>query len=174
MTRFSDSSAALAGPAVSSRISVAARYGDRPDDPRAMLSLPLFRGMLDSESGVFAVLGCSIKARIRPYYGRQRSAVFGRDIAEAGAECGNVCAVIFETAPLRRGWPCRQSDAGAPFVLRADRARRETAAAIRADIVQHILDALGAERALKAADAGVRRARRQILVAVLAIGPELQ
>ena len=55
-----------------------------------------------------------------------------------------------------------------------DRPRDKAAAAVRADIVQFGLDAVRAERALVAADARFRRVRRQILVAIFAVRPELQ
>src|SRR5258707_11348967 len=64
--------------------------------------------------------------------------------------------------------------AGPPFLRRSDRPRRKAAAAVRADIVQLGLDAVGAERAFESADAGVRRVRRQVLVAIFAVRPELQ
>ena len=55
-----------------------------------------------------------------------------------------------------------------------DRPRRKTAAAVRADIVQFVLDAIRAERAFIGADPRFRRVRRQVLVAIFAVRPELQ
>ena len=75
---------------------------------------------------------------------------------------------------LRRGRVLAHAYAGAALDRRADRPRREAAAAVRADVVQHRLDAMGAEGAFVAADAGLRRVRRQVLVAALAVGAELQ
>ena len=57
---------------------------------------------------------------------------------------------------------------------RPDRPRHEAAAAVRADIVQLGLDAIGAEGALVAADARLGRCRRQVLVAIFAVGPKLE
>src|SRR5438552_2355 len=67
-----------------------------------------------------------------------------------------------------------EADPGAPLGLRADRARHKAAAAIRADVEQRMLDAIGAERALITADPRIGRVGRQILVAVFAIRPEFE
>src|SRR6266478_9230697 len=67
-----------------------------------------------------------------------------------------------------------EADAWAPLGLWPDRARHKAAAAIRADVEQHALDAIGAERALVAADPRIGRVRRQILVAIFAIRPEFE
>ena len=62
----------------------------------------------------------------------------------------------------------------APVAPRSDRSRLETAAAVRADIEQDVLDARGAERALEAADACVGRVGRQGAVAVFARRTKLE
>src|SRR6266478_5125474 len=67
-----------------------------------------------------------------------------------------------------------EADAWAPLGLWPDRARHKAAAAIRADVEQHALDAIGAERALIAADPRIGRVRWQILVAIFAIRPEFE
>src|SRR5262245_53879374 len=59
-----------------------------------------------------------------------------------------------------RGWP--------------DRSGSESAAAIRANIQEHVLHTLRAKRTLVTADARLQRVRRQRDVAILASGPELQ
>ncbi len=64
--------------------------------------------------------------------------------------------------------------AGPPFGRRPDRPGDKTAAAVRAHIVELVLDAVRAERALVAADARFRRMRRKVLVAIFAVRPELQ
>ena len=61
-----------------------------------------------------------------------------------------------------------------PLIDGANRPRHKPAAAIRADIVQHLFDTLGAERALVSTDAGIRRAGRQVLIAAFAVGPQFQ
>src|SRR5215470_17183885 len=68
----------------------------------------------------------------------------------------------------------RQAEARAPFDYRPHRARRESSAAVGAHIVQHVLDALGAERAFVSANARVGRVRRQILVAAFAVRSQLE
>src|SRR4051794_39266549 len=73
------------------------------------------------------------------------------------------------------GWrslPDRQS--GTPFPRGPDRPRHKPAAAVRANIMQFVLDAVCTKRAFIAADARVRRMRRKILVAIFAIRSELQ
>src|ERR1700687_1907195 len=93
-----------------------------------------------------------------------RSAVLRRNIPHPSGECGDLLARPFQ---MYRFGGCRlfpEANAGAPLGGGPDRPWREPAAAIGADIEQHILDALGAERALIAADARVERVGRQILV----------
>ena len=55
-----------------------------------------------------------------------------------------------------------------PVRRRPDRPRRESSAAIRADIVQDALDAAHAKRAFIGTDSRFERIRRQFLVAVFA------
>ena len=55
-----------------------------------------------------------------------------------------------------------------------DRSRLEAAAAVRADVVEDVLDAGRAERALVGADPRVRRVGRQVLVAQLAVRSKLE
>ena len=67
-----------------------------------------------------------------------------------------------------------QRRTGTPLFLWPNRSWREATAAIGADIVKHVLDAVGAERALISANPCVRRVRRQVLVAALAVWPQLE
>ena len=57
----------------------------------------------------------------------------------------------------------------APGVRGANRARGKTPAAVRTHVVEGVLDAVGAERALVRADSGVRRGRRKIGVTQFAV-----
>jgi len=59
-------------------------------------------------------------------------------------------------------------------VRRPDRPALETAAAVRAGAHQFVLDAVGAEGALEAADHGVRGFRRQGFAAAFAVGFQFQ
>src|SRR3954447_14025072 len=61
-----------------------------------------------------------------------------------------------------------------PFFGRPDRPWHETATAVRANIVELVLDAIGTERALIAADPCIDRIRRKVPVAIFAVRPELQ
>src|SRR4051812_29440130 len=70
---------------------------------------------------------------------------------------GRTDIVIIVPVRARTNWPCG-----------------ETTAAIRADVAQHRLDAVAAERALETADHRVDRFRWQRAVAVFAGGTELQ
>jgi hypothetical protein len=73
-----------------------------------------------------------------------------------------------------RGGALGEREAGTPLGCRPDRPRREAAAAVGTDVVELTLDAVGAERALVAADARVDRSWGQVLVAELAVGTQLQ
>ena len=76
--------------------------------------------------------------------------------------------------PAVAGRVVDQAGGLAPGLRRPDRPRLEVAAAVRADVAQHAVDARGAEGALVGADARVRRVRGQVLVAQLAVRPQLQ
>src|ERR1700722_19483280 len=76
--------------------------------------------------------------------------------------------------PLGRWRMFSDRHAGTPLLRGPDRSWGKTAAAVRADIVQPGLDAVRAERAFKRTNARLRRARRQVLVAIFAVRPELQ
>src|SRR3954451_10475366 len=76
-------------------------------------------------------------------------------------------------SPLRRRAPLERYPR-TPFRCRPDRAWHETAAAVRANILELALDAIRTERALIAANSGVHRIWRKIPIAKFAVGPELQ
>lgn len=61
-----------------------------------------------------------------------------------------------------------------PVLRRPDRSWRETAAAVGADVRHDVLDAVGAEGALVAADAGIQSMRRQGFIAVFTGRSELK
>src|SRR5215831_13310492 len=61
-----------------------------------------------------------------------------------------------------------------PVHRRPDWPRCKTAAAIRAHVTEHVVDAARAERAFERADARVARIGRQRCVAVLAAGSQLE
>src|SRR5581483_4310376 len=75
---------------------------------------------------------------------------------------------------LGRGGALGDAQTGPPLGHWANGPRRETAAAIRADIMQDGLHAVGAEGAFIRADARVGRIRRQVLVAIFAVRPKLE
>jgi hypothetical protein len=54
-----------------------------------------------------------------------------------------------------------------PVVRRSDRSRNKSAAAVRADVFEDIIDTRSTKRTLVGADARFKRVRRQRLVAVL-------
>src|SRR5580692_638128 len=76
--------------------------------------------------------------------------------------------------PLRRRQLLCGRHAGPPLRRRPDWARGEAAAAVRAYVVELVLGAVGAERALITANARFRRVRRKVLVAIFAVRPQLQ
>src|SRR6056297_452544 len=63
---------------------------------------------------------------------------------------------------------------GAPGLHRANRAWHEAASASRADIMQHVLDAISAVGAFIGADARLGRLRRQVLVTQFAIRAQFE
>src|SRR5262249_36564416 len=87
---------------------------------------------------------------------------------------GDILAAVGEGGPLGRRRPLGGRQAGPPFVSRPDWPRHETAAAIRTDIVNVLLDAVRAKRALIGADPRQRRSRRQVTVAPFAVWSELE
>src|ERR1700735_2640163 len=87
---------------------------------------------------------------------------------------GDIVKTELEMDAFARGWMRLGAYAGAPGCSRPDRPRRDTAAAVRANIKKLVVDTVRAERALIAADARFRRARWEIPVAIFAVRPKLQ
>src|SRR5690348_2736474 len=104
----------------------------------------------------------------------ERSAPLRRDVLDARDMSRQVLGTVREMDTLVRRRALLEGHAGTPFPRRTDRPRHEAAAAIGTDIEEPGLDAVRAERAFIAADAGVFRIRRQILVAIFAVRPQLQ
>src|SRR5882757_702522 len=102
------------------------------------------------------------------------SPLFRRNIPNPGRMRGEIVQAIGQMHALVRRWTLCDRQPGTPFLCRPDRPRDETAAAVRAYIVQLVLDAVRTERALVSADARFHRMRRKILVAIFAVRPELQ
>ncbi len=86
----------------------------------------------------------------------------------------DVAKAVGQMHALVRRRPLSDRQSRPPFVRGPDRTRHKTAAAARAHIVQLVLDAIRAERALKGTDSRFRRVRRQVLVAIFAVRPKLQ
>ena len=102
------------------------------------------------------------------------STILRRNIPDARRMRRDVFKAVGQMHALVRRWTLIDPQSRPPFLRGPDRPRHKTAAAVRAHIVQFVLDAVRAERALIAADARFRRMRRKILVAVFAVRPELQ
>src|SRR5215469_715386 len=100
-------------------------------------------------------------------------AVLRRDITHATRKFGDLITRPTHVDPLGRGGVFAEANTGAPLRDRAKWTRRKPAAAIRTDIEEHGFYTVGAEGALIAADASVGRVGRQVLIAALAIGPQL-
>lgn len=81
------------------------------------------------------------------------------------AEFFDLGAAVFSLAPIGRGGSIGQRSALAEFGLWPDRARHKSAAAIGADIIQHIVHAIRTEGAFIRADHRVLRVSRQVTVA---------
>src|SRR5260370_31950452 len=93
---------------------------------------------------------------------------------DAGRVLANIVEAVGEMHPLIRWRALLDRQSRPPFLRRTDRRRDKTAAAVRAHIVQPVLDAVRTERAFVTADARIHRSRRKILVAILAVRSELQ
>jgi hypothetical protein len=87
---------------------------------------------------------------------------------------GDILKIELEMDAFARWWMRLSAHAGTPRCGRPNGARSETAAAVGAYIVELVLHAIRAERALIAADARFRRTRREILVAIFAVRSKLQ
>src|SRR6185312_14892913 len=96
------------------------------------------------------------------------------NIPQARAMRRDILDAVFQMHPLVRRQLLRHAHAGPPFGDGPDRPPLKTAAAVRADIVQLVLDAISAERAFVGTDPRLHRTRRQVLVAIFAVRPELQ
>ena len=105
---------------------------------------------------------------------RSGSPLLGRHVAKPQRQRGNALEVMAQRHPLRRPGPLGQRQPRPPLGPGPDRPGREPAAAVRADVEQPALHAVRAKGALIAADARIQRIRRQILVAELAVGPQLE
>jgi PAS domain-containing protein len=99
---------------------------------------------------------------------------FRRNIPYPRRMCRDIVMTKRQMDPLGRRRVFSGRYARPPFGCRPDRARDKTAAAVRAHIVQPLLGAVRAERALIAADARFRGIRRQIPVAIFAVRSQLQ
>src|SRR6266849_6150770 len=102
------------------------------------------------------------------------SALLGRDIPKLRRMLNYIVETVGQMYPLVRWRALLDRQSRPPFLRRADRPRDKTTAAVRAHIVQLVLDAVRAERAFVRADARFHRSWRKILVAILAVRPELQ
>jgi len=105
---------------------------------------------------------------------RISSALLRRDIPKLRRVLANIVETVGQMYPLVRWRALLDRQSRPPFLRRADRPRDKTAAAVRAHIVQPVLDAVRAERAFVTADSRFRCMRRKILVTIFAVWPELQ
>src|SRR5215471_1273640 len=116
-------------------------------------------------------------AKVGPSFGTREtngSAVLRRDPANALAQNCNLLEAVGQMDSCLRGSPIGDAQPATPLGRRTDGPRRKAAAAIGTDVVQLRLDALRTEGALEGTNASVRRIGRQVLVAKLAIGSELE
>src|SRR6185437_10930107 len=102
------------------------------------------------------------------------SPLLRRNIPQPRAMRGDVVQRIFQMHALVGRHVLGDADARPPFPRGADRPRHEAATAVRTDVVQLVLRAIRAERALIGADPRIERAWRQVLVAIFAVRPKLQ
>src|SRR3984893_8223341 len=102
------------------------------------------------------------------------SALLRRDIPKLRRMRSNIVESVGQMYPFVRWRALLDRQSRPPFLRWPDRPRDKTAAAVRAHIVQLVLDAVRTERAFVTADARFHRSGRKILVAILAVRPELQ
>src|SRR5882672_12260951 len=97
-----------------------------------------------------------------------------RNIPQLRRMRGEIVKAVGQMHPLVRGGTLLNRQSRAPFRCGPDRPRDKTAAAVRAYIVQLVLDAVRTECAFVRADARFHSMRWKILVAIFAVRPELQ
>ena len=158
--------------------------GDARLVPGRRLSRRLWRGRGDDcGGGVIAVIperwrsidsnvDCGSVIGASPNAVREIIALGG--ISQLRRMRGDIVEAVLQMHALVRRRLLRHRHARPPFLRGPDRPRHKTAAAVRADIVQLVLDAVRAERAFIGADPRLRRIRRQVLVAIFAVRSKLQ
>ena len=99
-----------------------------------------------------------------------RLAALRRNRRDSSRELDNLLVREGKPHAPRRRRTRRRREARPPFARRPDRPRRETAAAVWADVLEQRLDAIRAEGALEGADHRVGRVRRQVLVQASQLG----
>lgn len=100
--------------------------------------------------------------------------VFRRDVTDALTVGAHVFAAVGQPHTFRRGWPFGNGESRTPFGRGANRAWREAAAAVRANVLQCVGHAIDAECALIRADARTRGRRRKIAIAAFAVGAQFE
>src|SRR4051812_38852251 len=102
------------------------------------------------------------------------SPLLRRNIPQPGRMRGDILKTVFQMHALVRWQLLLHAHTRPPLGSGPDRPRHKTAAAVRADVVKLVLDAIRAERAFIRTYPRFRRVRRQILVAIFAVWPKLQ
>ena len=102
------------------------------------------------------------------------SSMLGRNIPNSPAVCFNLFARVGQEHALGRRRPLRDTESRSPFSRRPDWPGYKASAAIGTDVEKYVLHAIGAERALEAADARDGGRGRKIPVATFAIRVQLQ
>src|SRR3954469_19530664 len=86
----------------------------------------------------------------------------------------DVLQAVFQMHPLVRRRLLRRAHAWSPLLRWPDRARRKTAAAVRADVGELRLHAVRTERAFIGANPRIGCVRQQVAVAIFAIRSKLE
>jgi len=105
---------------------------------------------------------------------KRASAIFRPNIPQLRRMRGEIVQAVGQMHALVRGGTLLNRQSRAPFRCGPNRPRDKTAAAVRAYIVQLVLDAVRTECAFVRADARFHCMRRKILIAIFAVWPELQ
>src|SRR5260221_2779717 len=110
----------------------------------------------------------------RPGMTRSSSPLFRRNIPQPRRMRSHILEAVLQMHALVGRRLLVDADARPRRGHGPDRPGYKTAAAVRADVVQFVLGAVRTERAFVGTDPRLRRVRRQVLVAIFAVRPELQ
>ena len=136
------------------------------------------RRVFDLDRGLSCRCGLLNTGRIRNYKWRDagvtRSPVLWRNSANAGDQGALFSMLDRAMFPLLHRRLGQELNAVSPAMRRPNGSRYETAAAVRANILQNPIDAVAAKGAFVRANPGFRRCRRQVGRTILTNRPKFE